>query len=150
VMKRFFALFGDLLFYAFHSGIGREPAGYLDLDDQAIYEADYGGSGIGRRAAVSNVMMWNANSTFGLKVGICLTNQRGAARPIIQTAAFPVVDFPGVRLSGESFRPRGNLQIVKDQTMQAWKASTYPRGHTDLFSTRLRYQLRRFRCCALH
>ena len=37
---------GDLLSFAFHSRFERELAGRPELDDQAFYEAHYGGSGI--------------------------------------------------------------------------------------------------------
>ena len=45
-MKRFLALLGDLIFYASHSRLERELAGRPELDDQAFFEACYGGSGI--------------------------------------------------------------------------------------------------------
>jgi acyl carrier protein len=47
-MKRFLALLGDLLFYAFHSSFERGLAGRPELDDQAFYESHYGGIGIPR------------------------------------------------------------------------------------------------------
>jgi hypothetical protein len=56
-MKHFFTLLGDLLFHAFSSRIERELAGRPELDDQAFYEAHYGGSGVRRLAAVSIVMV---------------------------------------------------------------------------------------------
>ena len=74
-MKRFFHYARRSPLLCFHSRIERELAGLPGLDDQAFYEAHYGGSGVSRLAAVSNVMMWNANSTFGPKVGICLMAQ---------------------------------------------------------------------------
>jgi acyl carrier protein len=44
--KWFLELMGDLLYFAFHSRFERELAGRPELDDQAFYEAHYGGSGI--------------------------------------------------------------------------------------------------------
>ncbi len=45
-MKRSLALLGDLLFYVSHSRPEREMMSRPQLDDQAFYEACYGGSGI--------------------------------------------------------------------------------------------------------
>jgi hypothetical protein len=45
-VKRFLALLGDLIFYASHSSLGSELAARPELDDQAFYEACYGGSGV--------------------------------------------------------------------------------------------------------
>ena len=68
-------MLGDLLFYAFTHALSENWLAVHDLDDQAFHEAHYGGSGVRRLAEVSNVMLWNANSTFGPKVGICLMAQ---------------------------------------------------------------------------
>src|SRR4051812_42958174 len=43
-MKRLFAVLGDLLFHAFSSRFERELLSRPQLDDQAFYEAHYGGS----------------------------------------------------------------------------------------------------------
>jgi hypothetical protein len=51
-MKHFFTLLGDLLFHAFSSRIERELAGRPELDNQAFYEACYGGSGVRHLARV--------------------------------------------------------------------------------------------------
>ena len=45
-MKRFFTILGDLLSHAFTSRLERELLSRPQLDDQAFYEAHYGGSGI--------------------------------------------------------------------------------------------------------
>ena len=74
-MKRHLSMLGDLLFYACTHALRENWLDVPGLDDQAFYEAHYGGSGVSRLAAVSNVMMWNANSTFGPKVGIYLMGQ---------------------------------------------------------------------------
>ena len=46
VMKRFFTILSDLLYHAFSSRLERELLSRPQLDDQAFYEAHYGGSGI--------------------------------------------------------------------------------------------------------
>ena len=51
-MNRFFALLGDLLFHAFSSRFERELLSRPQLDDQAFYEACYGGSGVRHLARV--------------------------------------------------------------------------------------------------
>jgi acyl carrier protein len=51
-MKRFLALLGDLIFYASHSRLERKLAARPELDDQAFYEACYGGSGIPRHIPI--------------------------------------------------------------------------------------------------
>jgi acyl carrier protein len=45
-MKRLFAVLGDLLYYAFSSRFERELLSRPQLEDEAFYEAHYGGSGI--------------------------------------------------------------------------------------------------------
>ena len=45
-MKRLFTALGDLLYYSFSSRFERELESRPQLDDQAFYEAHYGGSGI--------------------------------------------------------------------------------------------------------
>jgi acyl carrier protein len=45
-MKRLFTILSDLLYHAFTSRLERELLSRPQLEDQAFYEAHYGGSGI--------------------------------------------------------------------------------------------------------
>ena len=73
-MKHFFTLLGDLLFYAFTHALSEN---WLDALNWTIMPSTrLITAAVGYVALQgSNVMMWNANSTFGPKVGICLMAQ---------------------------------------------------------------------------
>ena len=73
-MKRFFHLLGDLLFYAFTHALSENWLDALNWTIKPSTRLTTAAVGYVTLQG-SNVMMWNANSTFGPKVGIYLMGQ---------------------------------------------------------------------------
>ena len=73
-MKRFFTLLGDLLFYAFTHALSENWLDALNWTIKPSTRLITAAVGYVTLQG-SNVMVWNANSTFGPKVGICLMAQ---------------------------------------------------------------------------
>ena len=79
-MKHFFTLLGDLLFYAFTHALSENCLDALNWTTKP--STRLATAAVGHvTLQTSIVMVWNANSTFGPKVGICLMVQCRAADP---------------------------------------------------------------------
>ena len=73
-MKHFFTLLGDLLFYAFTHALSENWLDFLAWTIKPSTRLATAAVGYVTLQG-SIVMLWNANSTFGPKVGICLMGQ---------------------------------------------------------------------------